>query len=92
MRKVNPQEVERQLKRLRKIGTGKEIEKGDLVRNTKAMPSRRGLIGIVVEQMAGENGPNSYCKVKWFAPNTTLTLGRDADSIWYKRTVLVKVD
>ena len=89
MRKVNPQEVERQLKRLQKIGTGKEIEKGDLVRNTKAMPSRRGLIGIVVEQMAGENGPNSYCKIKW------LTEGHDGPnvgSIWYKRTFLAKVE
>ena len=67
-----------------------DIKLGDLVRNTKAMRHRKDLIGVVVEEMNGEEGKNSYLKIKWLPNDANSTDG--GEHIWYKRKFLAKVE
>ena len=66
-----------------------DIKLGDLVRNTKAMRHRKNLIGVVIEEMNGELGKNSYLKVKWLP---SFIHHKEGEHIWYKRIFLVKVE
>jgi|TARA_R100000458_G_C8119786_1_gene139159 hypothetical protein len=67
-----------------------DIKLGDLVRNTKAMRHRKGLVGVVIEEMNGEEGEGSYLKIKWLP--TTMDRYENGEHIWYKRKFLAKVE
>tara|TARA_B100001094_G_C18050641_1_gene729825 strand:+ start:324 stop:545 length:222 start_codon:yes stop_codon:yes gene_type:complete len=69
-----------------------DIKLGDLVKNTKAQGDRKQLVGVVVEEMNGEYGKNSYLKVKWLPNGDIGPTEVGAGNIWYKRPFLVKVE